>query len=95
MSERTPIVYHPSEFIREEMQERGWNLGDLFYHAGCETEVDEAALELYINPDLSGYAPGILLGDCGVYLARAFHTSVEFWVNLDTAWRTWQGVSEV
>ena len=76
MSERKPAeVFHPSEYIREEMEARGWTLHDLACRMTVsDLELNEFALELYfsVGPD----DPNCHIGeDADKRLARAFGVS--------------------
>ncbi|HEX4120256.1 MAG TPA: HigA family addiction module antitoxin [Verrucomicrobiae bacterium] len=78
MSNRTPAeVFPPGEFIRDELQARGWTQGDLAQVMGRP----EPAINLIIN-DKRGITP-----DTATELAGAFGTTPEFWLNLDNAYK--------
>jgi HTH-type transcriptional regulator / antitoxin HigA len=78
MSTRTPAeVFPPGEFIRDELEARGWTQGDLAQIMGRP----EPAINLIIN-DKRGITP-----DTATELAGAFGTSPEFWLNLENAYR--------
>jgi HTH-type transcriptional regulator/antitoxin HigA len=78
MSIRRPAeVYPPGEFLREEIEARGWTQADLADILGCLPEqVDE-----------------IIKGKCGISpataraLAEALGTSPELWLNLDATYQ--------
>lgn len=80
-------MFHPSVFILEEMEARGWTLGDLTMRMDGDPHLNRVALDLYLNvgPD----DPDLLIGD-GEDLARAFGTSAEFWRRLEAGWREWE-----
>ena len=78
-------VFHPSEFIAEEMAERGWTRYDLWRHMRGDAE-DMLALDMYF--EVGPTAPGMLLGeDMAAKLGRAFGMSAQFFLNLETVWR--------
>lgn len=79
-------VFHPSEFIQDEMDARGWDRDDLATQmvgmvGGEAWGLARLSLDFYLeigaaNPDLR----------IGQESARAFGTSAVFWTNLETAW---------
>ena len=78
MSNRTPAeVFPPGEFIRDELEARGWTQGDLAQIMGRP----EPTINLIIN-DKRGITP-----ETATELAGAFGTTAEFWLNLDNAYR--------
>jgi HTH-type transcriptional regulator / antitoxin HigA len=78
MSMRTPAeVFPPGEFIRDELEARGWTQGDLAQIMGRP----EPAINLIIN-DKRGITP-----ETAIELAGAFGTSPEFWLNLENAYK--------
>lgn len=83
---RTPAeTFPPGEFIKEELSARDWTTRDLAERMGGDNiNHNQCVAQLLI------YAPNkeiILDGDTAAGLAKAFGTSVEYWENLDRAWR--------
>lgn len=71
--------FPPSEFIIEEMEERGWSK---------ETLADQMGVRLvYLEPILADKRRLTKLA-CHV-LGNAFGTGPEYWHNLQTAWDEW------
>ena len=77
-TQRIPAeVFPPGEFIREEIEERGWTQEDL-------AEISGRSLRL-VNE--------IIMGKRGITpetangLAAAFGTSAQFWMNLESMYR--------
>jgi HTH-type transcriptional regulator/antitoxin HigA len=68
--------FPPSEFIRDEMVDRGWSLTDLARKA----LIPESRMAAIID------GGQILLSECE-RLGHAFGTSGQFWANLQVAWR--------
>jgi plasmid maintenance system antidote protein VapI len=85
-AERIPAeCWHPSVFMQEEMDARGWTRDDLATEMRCPNwGVTRLSLDLYF--EAGPVEPDMLLGD-GEDFARAFGTSAEFWLNLEAAWR--------
>lgn len=83
MSDRTPAeVFHPSEFIQDELDARGWTLWDLAFRMGPDAPLEKLGLDFYFLCD-----PGIRLGDDGAAaLGRAFGVSPEYFLNLERMW---------
>ncbi|MGH6981446.1 MAG: helix-turn-helix transcriptional regulator [Stellaceae bacterium] len=80
-------VFHPSVFIHEELEARGWTLDDLALRMGGDFGLQRFALDFYMTV----HDKHLLLGADGERdLARAFGTSPEFWHNLEAAWRAQQ-----
>lgn len=78
MAERTPAeVFAPGEFIREELEARGWSQVDLASILGRATrDVSEIiTAKRSITPDTAKQ------------LSEAFGTSPELWMNLESAYR--------
>ena len=77
MKTRRPAeVFHPGEFIEEELDARGWTKGDLARIMGCP------------KPDLAAVISqkkGITIRTA-LQLSAAFGTSPEFWLNLDNSY---------
>lgn len=70
-------VFHPGEFIREEMRARGWTIDYLAALLGWQP----TALRLIRNGHRSVVPDGAALD-----LAKVFGTSAEFWLNLQRAY---------
>lgn len=87
LSERVPAkAWHPSVFIQEEMDARGWSRDDLAIRMGGDFGVARLALDFYFEAGPAD--PDLLIGD-GAEFARAFGVSAEFFLNLEKIWRTW------
>ena len=65
----------PAEFIRDEMNTRGWSVTDLAQALDCHEEYAEHIL-----------AGKRITGRDAEALAWAFGTSEELWINLQAAW---------
>lgn len=76
---RPAEVFHPGEFLREELEERGWTQSDL-------AEILGRPLRLVneIIMGKRGISPETAAG-----LAAALGTSPELWMNLDSAYQLW------
>ena len=68
--------FHPSEYVRDECEARGWTAKDLAAAIGCDirlaTELMQAEMRI---TRMKAYL-----------LHRAFGTSVELWLNLQAAY---------
>jgi HTH-type transcriptional regulator/antitoxin HigA len=84
MMARVPAeVSPPGEFIRKEMDARGWTDDDLHARLG-DDPVAHCAVDLILHvadKDL------ILDASTAGALGRAFDVSPQFFINLDRAWR--------
>jgi len=77
-SNRSPAqVFPPDDFIREELDARGWTQRDLAEILGRPTQ----AINAIIN------AKKEITPKTAVALGAAFGTSPEFWLNLESAYR--------
>lgn len=76
---RPAEVFPPSEFIREEMKERGWDVEELSRQAVIPVKEMQALLD---------DAP--MMGRYAERLAVAFGTSAIYWANLWLAWRRYR-----
>ena len=76
--------FHPSEFIREEMNERGWDDLDMAARMGGDPVNSLLELQMYLAVGETG-DPRLRLGEMAGKLAKAFGTSVGFWLNLERA----------
>lgn len=82
-------VYLVWDFVKEEMEARGWTLDDLIDHLPGDQAVNRLALEfMESEPHFdANIRRDMRLGeDMAAALAQAFGTSKEFWLNIDAAW---------
>jgi HTH-type transcriptional regulator / antitoxin HigA len=78
MNNRTPAeVFPPGEFIRDELEERGWTQADLAKITGRPLPT----INLIINGKTS------ITPETAIELSNAFGTSPQFWLNLETAYQ--------
>ena len=78
MTERIPAeVFSPGDFIKEEIEARGWTQRDLAAILGRPVQM--------VNELLSGRKAVTSETACG--LAEAFGTSAELWLNLESGYR--------
>ena len=84
MTNRVPAeVFPPGEYIKDELEERGWTQLDLAEILGRPFQlVNEIIL------DKRGISPETARG-----LAEAFGTSAQLWLNLDAAWQLYKSRS--
>ncbi len=76
--------YPPGEFIKDELDARGWDIPELARRMGGDTLLNHATVELLI------YAPTkeVTLGaDTSAALGRAFGVNPKFYLNLDRLWQ--------
>ena len=75
---RTPAeVFPPGEFIREELEARGWTQSDLAKILGRPPQV--------INEIVNGRKR--ITAETAKQIGKAFGTPAELWINLETAYR--------
>ena len=86
MTERIPAeAFHPSEFVIEEAQARGWTRYDLIDRLEQEPGFKIVQFQLYLE------GLNVELGEDGAArLSRVFGTSPEFFLNLERAWLKWK-----
>ena len=77
-------TFSPGEFVREELDARGWTTADLAQRMGGDLGVNQLSVELMITVDDKGL---LMARETAEGLSQAFGTSVEYWENLDRAWR--------
>jgi HTH-type transcriptional regulator/antitoxin HigA len=78
MATRRPAeVFPPGEFLREELEARGWTQADLADRLGCSPEKVDA-----IIAGTCRLSPATARG-----LAQALGTSSQLWLNLDATYR--------
>lgn len=78
-------VPHPSEFLQEELDARGWDNADLAIRMGGDPAINLLASDMYrlVGPN----DPRMLLGaEMSAQLSKAFGVSAEFFLNLHAAW---------
>jgi hypothetical protein len=84
LADRIPAeVFHPSVFIIEEMEARGWDRDELARRMGGEWKLNRVVLELYF--EIGPTEPNLRMGD-GEDFAQAFGVSAELFQNLEKAW---------
>ena len=84
MSERTPAeCWHPSVFIQEEMDARGWDRDELARRMGGDFGDVRIGLDFYF--EIGPETPDLRIGD-GEDFARAFGVDAEFFLALEAAW---------
>ena len=76
--------FHPSEFIREEMEARGWDDVDTARRMGGDPATSLLELQMYLAVGETG-DPRLRLGSTAQKLSQAFGTSAKFWLNLERA----------
>jgi HTH-type transcriptional regulator / antitoxin HigA len=80
MPDQNPPVaqaFPPGDFIREELEARGWTQGDLATVIGRPLQV--------VNAIINGRKS--ITPETAVSLGAAFGTSAVFWLNLEAAYR--------
>ena len=86
------VGVHPSEFIQDELEARGWSIEILAVHmAGFEIEKNKLTLDLYstIGPEETSMRIG---DETAEKLSAAFGISAEFFINLEKSWLKANGV---
>lgn len=82
---RPAEVFHPSEYIADEMNARSWDKFDLSARMGGDPHRNLLMLDIY-------FAVGPTHGNCRIgdvmanQLAVAFDVSPQFFLNLERAW---------
>lgn len=80
--------FHPSIYIKDELQERGWTLQDLVfrmrrYEGTKDWALNMLAMEMY----MAVKEPNIIIDQrMATELGTAFGVSPELWLNLDRLW---------
>lgn len=69
-------VFHPGEFVKEEIEARGWSLETLATASDLKVKTLEEVIAGH-----RGITPIIALG-----LSRAFDTGRQIWLNLQRSW---------
>ncbi len=84
MEERRPAeVFPPGDFVKEELEERGWSQNDLAVIVGrSPKEISDIVLgKRPVSPEIARE------------LSAAFGTSAELWLNLESTYRLWRHAS--
>ncbi len=74
-------VFHPADFVEDELEARGWSWERLAVEMGGDFEKNLCTLEFLQLRDSR-----LRMGDLAADLGRAFGTSAEFWTNLEASW---------
>ena len=94
MIDWTPQPIHPTEFIQDEMDERGWSRAELANRMGMDRCVlNKIELDMYflIGPTDTQMRIGKDTADA---LSRAFDISADFFLNCEAAWLRDMGVTD-
>lgn len=76
-------AYSPGEFIQDELDARGWSVGELAARMGGSPKLNELTIEILIHAP----SPDILLDDATAsQLSHAFGTSKDLWLNLQQSY---------
>lgn len=73
-------VFPPGEFLREELEARGWTQTDLAEILGWPLQA--------VNAIINGKKE--ITPETAIALGAAFGTSAELWLNLESAYRLWK-----
>jgi HTH-type transcriptional regulator/antitoxin HigA len=81
-----PLAFHPSEFIQDELDARGWTLADLAARMGSESyALNRLSLDMYFA--VGPTEPNCRIGEeTAERMGRAFDVSPQFFLNLEAAW---------
>lgn len=82
--------FHPSEFVKEELEARGWTLDDLAMRmATSEWGLIRLTLDMFmlVSPDDANMRIG---EDMDRQLCAAFGVSQGFFLRLETQWLEWK-----
>lgn len=81
----TETTIHPSEFIREEMEARGWSMDMLAMRMSPEFGITRLSLDMYFA--IGPTEPNLRIGEKSARgLARAFGVSPDYFLNIEAAW---------
>lgn len=84
MNERIPAeAWHPSIYILEELDARGWSIADLAKRMPGDFAVNNLAMETYLL--IGPGEPKLRIGDTAG-LAQAFDVDAALFTNLENAW---------
>lgn len=77
-------AFHPSEYIKDELEARGWSISDLAKRIPGDYGVNHLAIEMYL--DCGPEEPDMRMGDMAEQIATAFGVSCTLFRNLENAW---------
>ena len=77
-------VFHPSIFIKDELEARDWTIGDLVKLMPGDYGVNYVTLEFYL--DLGPEEPGLTMGSQAADISRAFGCDEDFFGNLERSY---------
>jgi len=80
-------AFAPWEYVKEELEARGWSVRDFAERMDGDPDVNELAVELLRVEGLDCFMGETLARGLG----HAFGTSWELWLNLERKWREWKG----
>lgn len=84
MKKRIPAkCFHPGEFVRDEMEARGWSVTELACNMSAHDMPVSIAQDL-IDCKID-VTPNIAFG-----LKRAFGVSTDFWMNVQKSFDSWK-----
>lgn len=76
---------HPSWFIQDELDSRGWTLDDLAIKMNGDFGVDRLALDFYFK--VGPTEPNMRIGKEDAHrIANVFEVHEDFFINLENAW---------
>lgn len=79
--------FHPGEFVKDEMEARGWSVYELSEKMSVHympPNIAQALIDCKLD-----ITPNIAFG-----LRRAFGTSADFWMNVQKAYDSWKAVQK-
>lgn len=78
-------VPHPSVFIKEEFEARGWGIGRLAVEMGGNAGINQLIVQMYF--EVGPNERGLLLGkDTAEQLGYAFDVSPAYFLNAHNTW---------
>ncbi len=86
MAEHQSTAFHPSEFIQEELDARGWDRSDLAVRMGGDAARNLLTWDMY--REVGPTDPRMQIGEATAQqIADAFGVSPTLFLNLEAAWR--------
>lgn len=77
-------AFHPSIFIKDELEARHWSIGDLAKAMEGDYGINYIALEFYL--EIGPEEPGLRMNDTAVAISKAFGVDSDFFSNLERSW---------